>query len=471
MQQIEFTYRSTNIDPSISVMLFMRLNGIYIYEKFFDFGREEELSLFTKFPEYEEYKIEEAWESDAQFYVMESTQDVDTFLRTCDWEFFNPKKCVFIDTTKDGFLKELTEAIGGAQYIRYRGNTSLLHDIIDILEPDRTEREFLKNVAEIYCEKKVWQLNLVGKYFYPAETQERFDEVIDAYREVVHALKNKLNMYGVRLGDKSTIGMYIRYAVCNLAYEANLYCIRNKKTQIYWPESIVRPLSQLAGNLKENRFKDSVELLLTQVYDNLMMEPNRAYKKYLEMCREPYSAFCYYKKAEYWIHFGDNTKHAIRYYLHSAVHFPQYYQAWFHLGIAYVQTGEYRRALEAFRNVKVILRNRRYESVLRPIELEYLYRAYCCSGYIQYNCFGDFDMALKEDLGAEKVWSEIDDSRFYLLLDDKEDAEYIKSTIKRQFNIGALYRVIYKLAMKAGDSYLAEGYHKKMQKIENQTIV
>ena len=35
----------------------------------------------------------------------------------------------------------------------------------------------------------------------------------------------------------------------------------------------------------------------------------------------------------------------------------------------------------------------------------------------------------------------------------------------------ALYRVIYKLAMKAGDSYLAEGYHKKMQKIENQTIV
>ena len=154
MQQIEFTYRSTNIDPSISVMLFMRLNGIYIYEKFFDFGREEELSLFTKFPEYEEYKMEEAWESDAQFYVMESTQDVDTFLRTCDWEFFNPKKCVFIDTTKDGFLKELTEAIGGAQYIRYRGNTSLLHDIIDILEPDRTEREFLKNVAEIYCEKK-----------------------------------------------------------------------------------------------------------------------------------------------------------------------------------------------------------------------------------------------------------------------------------------------------------------------------
>ena len=120
---------------------------------------------------------------------------------------------------------------------------------------------------------------------------------------------------------------------------------------------------------------------------------------------------------------------------------------------------EYRRALEAFRNVKVILRNRRYESVLRPIELEYLYRAYCCSGYIQYNCFGDFDMALKEDLGAERVWSEIDDSRFYLLLDDKEDAEYIKSTIKRQFNIGALYRVIYKLAMKAGDSYLAEVGH------------
>ena len=80
-------------------------------------------------------------------------------------------------------------------------------------------------------------------------------------------------------------------------------------------------------------------------------------------------------------------------------------------------------------------------------------------------------MALKEDLGAEKVWSEIDDSRFYLLLDDKEDAEYIKSTIKQQFNIGSLYRIIYKLAMKAGDSYLAEGYHKKMQKIQNKTIV
>ena len=34
------------------------------------------------------------------------------------------------------------------------GQYKLVHDIIDILEPDRTEREFLKNVAEIYCEKK-----------------------------------------------------------------------------------------------------------------------------------------------------------------------------------------------------------------------------------------------------------------------------------------------------------------------------
>ena len=80
MQRIEITYRSTNIEPTLFLILFFRLIGIYVSEKFFDYGVNEELLILNKFPEIRElYRENEGLNlsaPDRQFFVIENNKPI-----------------------------------------------------------------------------------------------------------------------------------------------------------------------------------------------------------------------------------------------------------------------------------------------------------------------------------------------------------------------------------------------------------
>lgn len=469
MHQIEISYRSTNIRPIVPLILFFRLNGIYVSEKFFDYGSEEERFLMAGFPDvnksFEDKRMRETQTPDMYFYVIEGMDDFYAFIRMQIESEIVPEKYIFIDATEGFALSRKLKDVYDVVCIKYDKDLELLSKIIDILGSDESERVCLHYVADVYCGKEIWCTSLMGKYFYPADTQERFDKVAVAYTKAVSALKQQLEQYRLEFAG----GKYLQYAICNLMYETNIYYMKNGRTGVYRPQSIVMPLLEMLDKMKSHSgYAGSVQLLLAQIYEDLFKEPNIAYKNYLSLCREPYSAFVFMKKAEYWRTFGKNNKYAIKYNTMSVAHFLEYYQAWFNLGICYVQAGGYAEALHAFQKVKIILKNRRRASVLRPMEMEYLFKSYCCSGYIEYNYFRDIDRAIKEDMEAEHIWDEIEYSNYYKMLGNEQD--YIKKKIKMQFNIGYLYRIIYKLANKSGDHYLAEEYYKRMRGASDEMI-
>lgn len=80
MQRIEITYRSTNIEPTLFLILFFRLIGIYVSEKFFDYGVNEELLMLNKFPEIRElYRENEGLNlsaPDRHFFVIENNKPI-----------------------------------------------------------------------------------------------------------------------------------------------------------------------------------------------------------------------------------------------------------------------------------------------------------------------------------------------------------------------------------------------------------
>lgn len=464
MQRIEITYRSTNIEPTLFLILFFRLIGIYVSEKFFDYGVNEELLILNKFPEIRElYRENEGLNlsaPDRQFFVIENNGDFHEFVRRYVRTNIDLKKCVFIDVSGDFEIDYPIDLIDNSYYIKYGDEKQLLYNIIDVMPMDKQEQKLLKKVAKKYCKQEMWKVHLKGKYFYPADTKEHFIDVLSKYKVMINALNDSVEEHGIEYeGEK---GRYIQYAICNLMYEADLYCVKNEWLELYNPKSIIKSLVSLLQKQEAYKtFVENIQLLCTQIYDDLLKEPNIAYQNYLTLYRKTNSSFVYLKMADYWRFFGQRINKAIQYYIMSAASFPEYYQAWFHLGCCYVQTGDYTRALDAFWNVKYILKRRQRAAVLRPMEVIYLYKSYCCSGYIQYHYFREIDKAILEDVTAECIWDEIEQSHFYKIMDDSE--HYMKQIIKKQLHIGKLYRVIYKLANQVGDVSLAEEYHKKIR--------
>lgn len=463
MQRIELIYRSTNTNPSVVISLFLKMIGIYIFERFLDYGMEEEQSIYDIFPnirkERETSQMEETWVSDGRICIVETIDDIYSLLDLSRRLRIALENCIVVSSVQDDALNKYLGSIDGIKCIVYSNEQKLLDEIIEVLPFEEEEKSLLHEAVNVYCANSAWQVTLNGRYFYPADTQERYKAVTGRYQTVIDALRQKLNESGINLGDNK--GCYVQYAICNLAYEVNFYGLRSNRSEMYFQDSIIKPLLQLMRALSsDNKFRNSVQLLLTQIYEDLLKETNIAYENYLTLCREPYSAFVYFKKANYWKDFGSKPERALQYYEQSVARFPQYYQAWFNMGVCCAGLGYYGDAMAAFQNVKRILGKKRRASVLRPIETEYLYKAYCCCGDIWYNHFGNPHAAIKEDMVAETIWSEIEESGFYAVMAEEADRIYLTNVMKKQFNIDSLRAVIEKLANRVKDYELAKEYNR-----------
>lgn len=466
MQRIRFTYKSSVVHPSVFLLLYFRMVGIYVFEGFFDLGEEREERLLHCLSKTGGGKLlKQGYDFDMELFLVADQEDwsryEERYGKKTDAEEMWPGRIIIFADECRSISTDKTE--GDAEYIVYKKEKDgeLLNDIINkvahmgIISEDM--QKDLLECGKTYVEHKVWTLSLLGKYFYVAEDDAQYEEVKSRYRLTVRSMLKILESQSSKWGDIRCI--YIQYAVLNMAYEANLYCKRKNRTPMFKSQSLISICRMLLdGRRGLGAMEDSFNLLLAQMYDDLLKDSNMAYKYYLQSCKD-YNAYVYYRKGNYWQDEKDYKK-ASRYYSQSVRIYPQYYRAWYMLGCCYMLMERYTDALEMFRNIGRVLKPRLKAGRLRPMEIEYLFKAQNQCAYICNKILNNPQQSIRENLRAVEVWEAIDRSEFFDLFDPEQ--EVIRRRVKNQLNVSKIYYEIYLLAVKIGDASLMMEYLDKL---------
>ena len=283
---------------------------------------------------------------------------------------------------------------------------------------------------------------MLSKYFFVLEEEQWVENMKEGYRRVVRAIQRTC---ANTLNEEAKEFYHLRFALINTAYEANLYCKRNEKPPIYSSEEIV----DIANNLKNksgNLLERSIETLMAQMEMNLFIDGSGVYDRLIELCRNDtlVNAYVYFLKGNFEIEVENNLELASKYYANAIARFPEYYRAWYQLGLCCYKKGELERARKAFYNVVKILTVRYEGNVLRPMEVEYLFNSCVMCGKIQ-ESYSAYKSALRHYNMAKSVWYSITTSDFFAFLfqdiDGKQKADLIEQ-IKEEFDMDDLERRI-----------------------------
>ena len=466
MQRIRLTYKSSEVTPSVYLLLYFRMTGIYVYERFFDADRSKSEKMRSLLSRNEDINISEPRDGfDLDIYCIADANDYKMYLEEYgqEKEGFFSKRIVLCSEELELLPFEQTANI---RMLKYRGESEqLLIDIVDALYdmmivPGYTKDE-LHICREIYISIELWKISLLGKYFYIAESMEQYKNMVQKYRNGVDLIFSRLRKTGCNWGDKEYI--HLQYAALNLAYEGNQYCIRNSKTLIYKSAGIADVCEQLLNKgIEPTELSDSFNMLLAQIYDDLLKDANKAYPYYLLACKD-YNAYAFYRKGIYWQEYAKDYNKAIKYYSQSVHIYPEYYRAWYRLGNCFMLTNKCREALEIFRHVNCILKPRLETKKIRPMEIEYLFKAQNRCAYICNKVLNNKQQSIRENMEAIKAWEAIDNSSFFEFF--KEEEETTRKRVKKELNILKIYMEIYKLADKIGDSQLKKEYSNKIEDI------
>ena len=473
MQKIRFIYKSYEVIPNIFLSLYFRMIGIYVCEQYFDFSKEKTARLLSYLVEEkdESEETENIVDRDFIFELYYIGDEEDAYEYEKNYRDFNselPRIVIVNDEEEElfSFLNSENECV-----IRYRKANvltsadnlqMLLNEIVEkakeIGSIDEKIEEDWKNCAKVYAEYNVWRVLLLGKYFYAAENREQYSEVIEGYDAVIDKIFEILSAKHCNWGDEDYI--HLQYSVLNMAYEGNLYCVRNSASMLYSSKSIGDICKTLLKNGASNGMEANFSLLLAQIYDDLMGDHNVAYQFHLEACQKYNSAYAFYRKGKYWQDYAKDYKKAIRYYIKGVKIYPEYYRAWYRLGRCYMLSERYHDALNMFRNVTEILKSRLEKKQLRPIEIEYIFKAYNLCGYICNKKLNNPRLAILENMQAEDAWEAIGKSEFFEIFSN--DKEVIRERVQRKLNISKIYKVICNLADKIEDRNLKEVYLLKL---------
>ena len=428
IRTVMLTHRYTDAITSAIVCLFFRMAGIYVVERYLDF----DVDLRTEMIEFDISPVK--------------NQEI-----LCDAE-----------------IALFSKQSRRMEYLESHTNRSKLVDIccLDVQGSNQNERyedRIVKEILEKLKEKGLLEgkqyfdlLNLkrafvnsdyvrtimLSKYFFVIKDEQWTKAMIEKYRRIIWELQRE--DYEFSIDVEGDIFSHTKFAVINTAFEANLYCARNGNSPVYSNREIMdiaTTLKKQTGNLLER----SIETLLAQVEVNLLKDRSNAYQRMTELCRNDASvnAYVYFLKGNFW-YSEENYERAAKFYADAIARFPEYYRAWYQLGNCFYKQGKIEWARKAFSNVIKVLTVRYEKNVMRPMEIEYLYRACIWCGKIQ-ESYVMYSSALVYYGMAKSVWYSIETSDFFKYLIRQQTTGIISdliSQIKSKFDINDLERKI-----------------------------
>ena len=437
MKVIRFTYHNTEVDLSVYLLLFFRGSGIYVYERFYE---QREIRNGIRFPDESIDNIEPFEKYDADIYIGRgmdvSLTEMEGKIPTCYISHANKTNLAVAAELLDALLEK------------------------HIIEP--REWDDLNDFLVIYDKHGMWKWLLKARYFFPFKDRKKTQKLVKQYSNCVMALLGMLQKKQIEWGELRN--EHLQYAAMNAVYELNWFCDRSDVPLVCLPETVIEHCESMQIGFS-NYLGDSVRMLEAMVYNDLLDNSNTAYQFYVSSCRSDttYNAYVFLRKGLYWQNFTEQYDQAIKYYLKSVKIFPEYYRAWFKVGLCYQKMNQYKEALYAYNNVKQILIRRLNEKQVRPLEIEHLLKSQTYTFAIWQDVYHNNINALEAGRTAERAAEAIDNSEFWsYMCDDEEDIIACKEYVKKCLPIRSVYMKLRDLYQVMGDIEKEREYDRKL---------
>lgn len=451
MKVIRLTYRVEDIEPSVYLLLFFRLAGIYMYERFWGelgveingFELPNDIQLLRP-PVFSDY--------DCDIFLVKDDNDRQKYEMLPGRK---PEKEVLL--AQDGLCPDAI-SIGN-------GGIGLLQDILNDLFNkriiDSNEKKDLDGLAQIYVNNKLTQLTLRAKYFFTANEEPQIEDIIESYEGAITALTGWMQDQGCQWGDRKLF--YTQYAALHMIYELNCFCLRYRRTMEYNRESLIR-LCDLLDTGLDGLLGDSVRMLKGQTYDDLFFDANKAYECYVDCCNDKtaYNSYVYFRKGNYWQEAGDSWENALQYYMQAVYIYPEYYRAWYKIGLCYQNLNMPRDVVTSYENVRKCLSGRISSKCVRPMEIEHVFKAQMQIADI-WEANGNPMKAIKALEWAERAWDSIGETSFYGVMcgTDEKLIDFYRAKTRENLNIDRLCEKMIVLYTGIGEREKALQYREK----------
>lgn len=457
MKVVRLTYHREDVEQSVPLLLFLRFVGIYVYERYYGgkIIRQEDVAA-----------IQEAEAAPVPF----TAYDCELFLngKASDWTEY--ASLIGDQVDKSIILaKAGTDAEADPRDVpNFDGKLASLNALIQAFLNKgiigAEEMNDLLSLSQIYCDNDIARLTLKTKFFYAQDESEDTQKIVTEYRKIVSLLAAEMSENHCGWGSRRLF--YTQYAALNMIYEANCYCFRCKMTLAYKQDMLI-PICEAVEAAFEGLLDDSVRLLKGQIYDDLLSEPNKAYEQYVNCCnkRTTYNSFVFYRKGIYWQEFALDYENAVKYYLNAAYIYPEYYRVWFRMGVCLYRLEKYDKAVAALENVRKGLMDRYAANCVRPMEIEYIFKAQNLMGSIWEEKYHNESRAIEAYMWAERIWDCIATSSFYVFMCQAGEADGYRRKTEQSLDINSVYErlaVLY-ASGEIPDNDRAEEYQKKIR--------
>mgnify|MGYP002625816106 CR=1 FL=1 len=474
MKVVRITYRDNDIDPSVQLNLFFRFVGVFAYERFFGEPKIDVEQMYSLDKDTKEgaKDIPEVYQNfDCDIYILASERDMIEYRRMVRagekvFAICAKEEVPEVPEVPDVQMKSCSYARNGTQ-----GLESMLSELINFLANrnvvNSADEAELTDLARIFCSNRFYQLKLRAKYFFANLDKEQIITLNGKYNQVINQLITHMNDKGCKWGERRYY--YLQFSILNLLYELDGICMRYSMTIQYNRDELIQICELLTENFGDV-LNDSINMLKAQIYDDLLLDTNKAYDLYLKSCEgiRLYNSYVFYRKGMYWQEFVANYSNALKYYLDSVYIYPEYYRAWFKIGFCYQNLGDMGKAVYAYENVRNCLIERIVGNCVRPLEIEHVFKSQFQIMCIRENA-GRLDEAIVAGKRAEQVVDLIATSSFYAFMCDQDQNlidEYRDKT-RKSLKVDRIYERLYFLYSKKGNMDQSEKYHEKMNGGQN----
>ena len=233
---------------------------------------------------------------------------------------------------------------------------------------------------------------------------DNYREVCPNYQEAVEEL----------ITQSKYESEYIDFAKVYLAYEYNYYCKRTNKVFYY----DVKNLIKVAKTLKRN-------------------------------------SFAYYKIGYIYKNWSKDYLTALEFFHCAVEENPMYYRALFQEGVCQYKLGKANASKKILERLADILEAKVNADIMKPMEIEYLYKTYLVMGEMEYKKYGNIYRAVFRYKQAEQVWEYVKESEGKKMIqmshmNEKLLGNYFKRWIDR-VDISVIREKIYQLYKNADD--------------------
>lgn len=408
MELVRLYYNSMDVKPKVLIRHFLRYLGLYV----------EEVTDDSK---------QSAVSSVADIYYICSAGEYESYAADC-WDF---SKAVFI--FRDGALPVQESEIS----IVYKENEKdvdflkeFLMKLSVVFRQQNTEtgrlvrytaklEEILKSIAVLYVNNNIMQSVLYTKCFYKQE--ELYRRALKHYT----AFLGQLNQLQVEDDNEDMMKYIISYS----KFEVNLICKNNSYEFLYPVEDLLEVCQELAKKYSSN---EQIHILTADIKLELEERWLEASDEYAS-AQLAHCAYAYYKWGRIVRKYLKDYESALP-ILKKAVEIkPDYFAAWYQIGMCLEKKSDYFGALKAFQKIGGILERKYKNHLLAPVELEYLFKSLMkmaqiykteLDNYVTAYAYSDLAESVKVEAGnttyLSHVWGEaLKDPDILKIIQDK----------------------------------------------------